>query len=175
MCVIPTPPQIPELLGKWERSEEEASLRKHLTGQGHHCPPLHPSYHSVKANKLAYFSWELKQFSWGKCLPASVCSPNSPSLHSSSQVPTCSVLFICLGEGGILCFLKYFKNLYKAGIMLKKKPLFYTLYDSIYMKFWKRKSHRNGCQGLRVEGGLTTGGQHEGVLQGAVTMFSAFL
>lgn len=108
VCNFPhTPHKSQSWWGKWERSEEEASLRKYLTGQGHHCPPLHPSHHSFKANKLIYFSWELKQFSWGVCLHQYVPLTQLLYIHLLRFLPVLFCLFVW-GKEGILCFLKIY-------------------------------------------------------------------
>lgn len=117
VCVrIYIPPNPQRRWGKWERSEKARGWfekRQYLPGEDHHCP-LHPFYHSFKANTLTSLSWELN-LELNVCLHLSVFLTHLLYIHLVRFLP---VWFYLFWGRDILCILKYFLNVHTVGMML---------------------------------------------------------
>lgn len=117
MCAHIYPSQPPEEVGEVRKVREGKGLVWKKTiftwCEDHHCP-LHPFYHSSKANTLTSLSWELN-LELNVCLHLSVFLTHLLYIHLVRFLP---VWFYLFWGRDILCILKYFLNVHTVGMML---------------------------------------------------------
>lgn len=108
VCVSTDIPPTPQRRwGKWERSEKAKGLvwKKdiYLMKITTALSILSTTHSKLIRSPHFHENWNLEL---NVCLH--LCVPNSPSLHSSCQVPTCLILFV-MGKGDSLHFKVFFK------------------------------------------------------------------